>query len=105
LSAADLVITDYSNVGLEAICLEKPLVTVNFVKENLDNIIKYHDYGASLYFENYPELEKSIIEIFNSDLHHNSLKLGRQKFIEHFNFGNDGNAHMRIFNWLTQTSH
>jgi len=102
LSAADLVITDYSNVGLEAICLEKPLVTVNFVKENLDNIIKYHDYGASLYLENYPELEKSIIEIFNSDLHHNSLKLGRQKFIEQFNFGNDGNAHKRIFDLLTQ---
>jgi len=105
LSAADLVITDYSNVGLEAICLEKPLVTVNFVKENLDNIIKYHDYGASLYLENYPELEKSIIEILNSDLHHNSLKLGRQKFIEQFNFGNDGNAHKRIFDLLTQSSH
>lgn len=102
LSAADLLITDYSNIGLEAICLEKPLITVNFVKEDLDNIIKYHDYGASLYFENYPELEKSIIEIFNSDLHHNSLKVGRQKFIEQFNFGNDGNANKRIFDLLTQ---
>lgn len=105
LSAADLVITDYSNIGLEAICLEKLLITVNFEKENLDNIIKYHEYGASLYFENYEELEKSIIEIFNSELHQSSLKLGRQRFIEQFNFGNDGNANRRIFDWLTQSSH
>lgn len=104
LSAADLVITDYSNIGLEAICLEKPLITVNFEKENLDNIIKYHEYGASLYFENYAKLEKSIIEIFSSELHQSSLKLGRQRFIEQFNFGNDGNANKRIFDWLIQSS-
>ena len=102
LSAADLVITDYSNIGLEAICLEKPLFTVNFEKENLQNIIKYHDYGASLYFENYSELEKSLKEVLTSELHDSSLKIGRQNFLEQFNYGNDGNANKRIFEWLTK---
>jgi hypothetical protein len=100
LSAADLLITDYSNIGLEAICLEKPLITVNFIKENLDNILKYHDFGAALYFENYQKFEKSILEILNGNNYAKTLEIGRQKFIEEFNFANDGNASKRIFDLL-----
>ena len=101
LSAADLVITDYSSVGLETILLEKPLITVNLVKENLAYVIRYQDYGAALYVEEYSELEKSVVEIFNRNLHSDQLRLGRQKFIDEFNFKNDGNANKRIFEILT----
>ena len=95
-----MLITDYSNIGLEAICLEKPLITVNFIKENLDNILKYHDFGAALYFENYQKFEKSILEILNGNNYAKTLEIGRQKFIEEFNFANDGNASKRIFDLL-----
>jgi hypothetical protein len=101
LSAADLLITDYSNIGLEAICLDKPVITINFIKENLNDIVKYHDFGAALYFENYQEFEKSILEILNENSHKKTLEIGRQKFIEEFNFANDGNASKRIFDFLT----
>lgn len=100
LSAADLVITDYSSVGLETIYLEKPLITVNFVKEDLDYVIRYHDYGASIYCEDYLELEKTIMEVFNSSIHQKPLEAGRQKFIDRFNFKNDGKASERIFKIL-----
>jgi len=102
LSAADLVITDYSNVGMEAIYLGKPLIAVKFAKEafDYDANMHYQDYGASLYFNDYSKLEEGIIEIFQSDIHVKSLEAGRQKFIERFNFKNDYNASERILNCI-----
>ena len=101
LSAADLVITDYSNVGMEAIYLQKPLISVEIGKDAFDDTAThYQDYGASLYFNDYSKLEKGIIEIFQSDIHVKSLEDGRQKFIERFNFKNDYNASERILNYI-----
>ena len=56
LSASDLVITEYSNVGPEAIFLGKPVFTVNFKKENWEGEEHYHKSGGVIYFEEYLRL-------------------------------------------------
>ena len=97
---ADLVITDHSDAGIESCLCEKPLITTNFPKEDFSNVPKYHQYGASIYTENYSELEKIILEILEERKHLKELKLGRQKVTNSFNYLNDGKASERILNLL-----
>lgn len=101
LAAADLVITDYSNVGAEAILLDKSLITVNFVKESFEKDQRYHEYGAAMYTEEYKELEKFILEIFIENKHIRELEMGRSIVTDRYNYHNDGNAAERIFELLT----
>jgi len=100
VSSADLVITDYSNVGTDAIILGKPLLTVNFVKESFEHEQRYHDYGASLYFEDYQKMERIILEILVEGKHLEELAKGRKIAIDEYNYYNDGNATDRIIDML-----
>ena len=100
LSAADLIITDFSNVGIETILLDKPLLTVNLSKESFEYVLRYHEYGAAVYLENYYDLEKIVTEIFINKIHLDNLSTGRKKIIELINYQNDGAAGKRIFNSL-----
>jgi hypothetical protein len=104
LSSADLVITEYSDAGLEAIILDKPLLTVNFENENFDRYIKYYEYGASLYIDRYEELESVIKEILVQKKYIEKLKEGRKKVVEIYNHAGDGKAAERIFNILIKQS-
>lgn len=96
MSAADLVITDYSNVGAEAALFEKPILTVNFNKESLINEQRYHEIGGAMYFEDYDRMERTILEIFHDGKHLDELKAGRKKLADMYNYYNDGNAAKRI---------
>jgi len=100
LSVADLVITDFSNAGIEAILLEKPLITVNFSKEDYSNVQRYHEYDASIYVDEYDHIEKIIMEILKEKKHIQKLKEGSKKVIDMYNYYHDGNAANRIFNIL-----
>jgi len=102
LSGSDVVISDYSNVGVEAILLNRPAVNVNFIKEELDKAQNFHEYGAVLYVEEYDKLENLITGILHKNEYIEELKKGRQKIIDMYNFNNDGNASQRIFDLLTQ---
>ena len=102
LSGSDVVISDYSNVGVEAILLNRSVVNVNFIKEELSKAQNYHEYGAVLYVEEYDKLENLITGILHKNEYIEELKKGRQKIIDMYNFNNDGNATQRIFDLLTQ---
>jgi len=104
IPAADLVITEHSNAGVIAILLDKPLLTVNFLKESFNYYIQYHKFGASKYLESYEDLEKYIIEILEDKKHLSELRKGRNEIIDRFNLYNDGNASTRIFNMLIKNS-
>jgi len=98
------VISDYSNVGVEAILLNKPVVNVNFIKEGIGKAQNYHEYGAVLYVEEYDKLENLITGILLKNEYTEELEKGRQKIIDLYNFNNDGNATQRIFDLLTQSA-
>jgi CDP-glycerol glycerophosphotransferase (TagB/SpsB family) len=101
LSASDLVITDYSNVGISAIIFNKPLLSFNSHKEKWDDYPQRVDkFGASIYIDNYQDLENKIMEILIENKHLEELDEGRKKIINKFNFQNDGKAGERIYNIL-----
>jgi len=104
LSGSDVVISDYSNVGVEGILLNRPVVNVNFIKEDLSKAQNYHEYGAVLYVEEYDKLENLITGILLKNEYIEELKKGRYKIIDMYNYNNDGNATQRIFDILTQPS-
>lgn len=99
LSAADVLITDYSSIGLEAIFHEKPLISVNISKEKWEDYpSRVERYGASFYIEEYNELENILRQILLEEKYVESLKKGREEVIKNFNYGNDGKAAERIHN-------
>jgi UDP-N-acetylglucosamine 2-epimerase len=89
LASADLVITDHSNIGIEAVLTGLPLITVNFTGEHIDNdnIERFHEYDASKYVVNYNDLEIITSQILN-----------QKKYMQEFSAGE------RIFNILTNPS-
>ena len=97
-----MVVTDFSNIGIEAILMEKPLIVVNFTKEDYSNAIKFYEYDAAIYTEKYNELEQLIIEILEQNLHKDKLKIGIKKISDEFNYHNDGKASERIIQILTE---
>ena len=99
-SVADLVITDHSDAGIEACLLEKPLITTNFIKEDWSNVPRYHEYGASIFTDDYLELEKIILEILIDGKHLEILKEGRKNIVNAYNYFNDVKAAERIFELL-----
>lgn len=103
LSASDIVITDYSTIGIEAVLHEKPLISVNFLKENWEEEYpsRMDKYGASLHTEDYKMLERMLIEILIQEKHLEKLREGRKKVIMNYNFGNDGKAADRIYHFIT----
>lgn len=100
LSASDLVITEQSTLGLEAIFLEKNLIMVKFADFEMDRAVRFYEYDAALSLEKYSDLEKVIFEIFFEKKHIKSLKNGRNKVIKRYNFQNDGKATERVYKEL-----
>ena len=100
LSAAKLVITDFSNVGIEAILLDKPVLTINFSNDSFKHVLRYHEYNSSIYLETYSDLENIVKEIIIENKHLKYLEEGREKIIDMVNYKNDGNAAERIFNTI-----
>lgn len=99
LSAADVLITDYSSIGLEAIFHEKPLISVNISKEKWEYYpSRVEKYGASFYIEEYNELENILGQILVEGKHMERLKKGREEVVKNFNYGNDGKSAERICN-------
>ena len=102
LSASEMVITDWSSVGLDAILLDKPLLQVVFTNEEIDPNVRYYDFGASIHINNYKKLEDITNQILVEERNLNQLKLGREKITKRYNFKNDGNAAQRIYEILTK---
>ncbi len=105
LSAADVVITDFSSVGIEAILFDKPLVTVNFDNTNFENYPNKSAFAksnASIYVENFNDLEKILLDINNNKFDYKELEKGRQALTYSYNFLNDGKATQRIYKILTK---
>ncbi len=99
ISAADLLITDYSNVGVEAILMKKPILTVNFVKEDLSNV-ELHNNMGSVYLDDYNKIKEVILKILDDE--NSFVHYGKEDTIFRYNFLNDGKASLRVIDLLLQ---
>ena len=103
LSGADIIITDFSNVGIETILAGKPLITVNFSKQKFEDVEKFHYFGASIYVEEYEKLESAVEDVLQNK-YTESFEAECKKIAELYNSFNDGEASNRIFEALTNIS-
>lgn len=87
---SDLVIIEFSTVGLETIFLDKDLITVNITGKR--DIAPYAESGAAISVNKIDNLEKIIKMVLNDKDVKIKLKKGREKF------HNDGKASVRILN-------
>jgi len=84
LPAADLVITDESQLGIEAGLLGKPWITKNFNQNKEEFLFEMYDHLInSIHVTNYENLEKIILEILHDKKHseqieHNKIELLRK---------------------------
>ena len=84
--------------------LEKDLIMVKFSDFNMDKAVKFYEFEAAIQIMDYSILEKTILEIFEGKKHVKELEKGREKVVEYYNFGNDGNASERIYQYLMEES-
>lgn len=78
LLAADLVLTVFSTVGLEAIALDKPLVILDYL--NSSPHIPYVDYGAAVQVSRREELDSLVNLALHDETLQASLRQGRERF-------------------------
>jgi hypothetical protein len=94
LYIADLVITYFSATGLEAMVLNKPLITLNPFTEN--DPINYADSGAALKAKNEKELNDAIKRILCDEKTRESLAKNRNKYIYKQAYKQDGKSTKRV---------
>ena len=88
---------------MEAILLEKPVITVNFVKDIVVGATaEWHKFDLAVHVEKYDQLENSVLCILNGNNLLEKFKNARIKIIPDFNHLNDGQATVRIFNLLKE---
>ena len=97
-----MVISDYSNVGVEAALRKKIVINQNFAKEDLKMAQNNHEIGAVLYTEEYDELEKKVYEILYENKNKEVCIKGYEEMVKRYNSKNDGKASERIFDILTK---
>ena len=102
ISAADLIISDHTNLGVEAVLMNKPTISTNLEHEDLQNIKDVYDYDVGYFVENYEDLEKYTLEIFNTNSMPQKFILSRKTYSDKWNFQNDGKSVERILNLILE---
>lgn len=98
LSAVNLVITDYSNVGVEAMLRNIPVITVNFANEDTRFMQKFHETKSAMLANTVEELIKITEDIITGKYKRDS----QNTVSDLFNYKNDGNATDRTYQLLVQ---
>ena len=104
VSAADLIITDQTNLGIEAGLLGKPWLTVNFQNENKDFLFKTSEQMKhSIHLSDYKDLEIKSSEILHKHKHEKLFLTNQQEMIKKFNFIQELNSRQKIFSILNDS--
>ena len=94
LNAADCVLTSFSATGLEAMMLDKPVISINLTGE--PDRMPYAESGAALGVYHEDELAPAIMNALTDDAVREKLKSGRETFVERYNYRMDGRAAKRV---------
>ena len=94
LAAADVVVTQMSVTGIEALMLGKPLIIVS--SPGSFDTIPYAEYGAALKVSGEGDLAPAILRVMQDENTREHLAAGRDRFVLDYAFKNDGHATERI---------
>ena len=94
LNACDVMITPFSTTALEAMILDKPVITINL--SGLPDKIPYAKSGAAIGVYNEEELTPALKTIFEDEAVKQELALKRKDFVFEHAYEMDGQAAKRI---------
>ena len=94
INASELLITVSSMTGLEAMILDKPLITINLT--DLPDTFPYAEYGASVSVSRPEDFTPAIEKCLNDNQVKKKLKIGRERFIRDYLHALDGKSTDRI---------
>jgi len=94
IAACDAVVTENSTVGLEAMVLNKPLITMNLTGR--PDTVQYAERGAALGVYSDKEIVPTVKRVFEDEETRMQLNEGRSRFISDYLGGNDGKSAERI---------
>ncbi len=92
--ASDLLITRWSQTGVDALVFGKALVIVNLTGE--EDIIPYVKFGAALGAYSVQDVAPAIESALHDPTVRTKLELGRKEFLAYQTAGMDGNASGRV---------
>jgi len=103
LYSCDLLITGFSTTALEAMILNKPVITVNFSGKS--DIMPYAKSGAAIGVYKEEDLLNAVRNIINNEGVVEKLTNNRRQFVYEHAFKTDGNASKRVLNYIEQLTH
>ncbi|MFC1926570.1 UDP-N-acetylglucosamine 2-epimerase, partial [Chloroflexota bacterium] len=95
---ADVLITPWSTVGLEAMILGKPVIQVNLSKrpDTPSFITQYADSGAAIGVSRVEDVAPAIRSILTDSEVRQRLEDGRKKYVYEYAYKQDGKASQRV---------
>jgi len=100
LFACDLMITGFSTTALDAMILDKPVITINFT--GLPDPIPFAESGATIGVYREEDLEPAIREGLYDDSVKERLRNDREKFVYEQTYLKDGKATERIVDLIAR---
>ena len=94
INSCELLITKFSTTALEAMMIDKPVVTINLSGQPTP--VPYAEEGAALGAYRHEDIEQAILKALYNEETRNRLKAGRDKFVRRWAGGPDGKAAQRI---------
>ncbi len=100
LAAADLVVTAFSTVGVEALLMGRPVVC--FVQHDTPPPLEYVESAAVLRVSGGPELIESVAGLLDDPTLRAGLERGRRAYLERYEAAWDGGAARRTAELITE---
>jgi len=97
IAACDFLIVTNSTTGIEAICLDKPIIVINFHNEREN--VPYVKTGAAIRATTERDLKEAIMNMSDQKLRC-SLRQGRIRFVKQYLYKKDREAPNRILNLI-----
>ena len=103
LPATDLVITESSNVGIDAVLFGKELITIDFSNETYnENFLRQALPKDTSIIKNFNELVRTISDLFLEHKTHEKFVELKKIIIQNHNYYNDYKSSNRIFDILVK---
>lgn len=100
LSRSDVVVTCFSTVGAEAVYFKKPLVIIDYLKQDIQN---YYKSGIALQATSLIELQNYLDSIITGKIDLN--RSAYDKFIDDYAFRIDGKVCERYYDFIEKLNH
>jgi hypothetical protein len=95
ISQSNIVVTCFSTVGTEAIYFQKPLIIIDYLKQDIQN---YYKNGVAFQATNYIELQYYVDSIVSGQIKFDTNTY--EKFIQDYAFKIDGKAAERCLSFI-----